>query len=152
MTIDECFNRIIEYGHVYNWCDDLRLLKEIYNKFPDSYTVLMPFAYSYLEELIRSMTSNYGRVPVDKEGNAQNHIVGYKLLQLALKENRNNKALVKLLKRDSIIKYFDKSTPYDRGNNRNSTVHAYLHPIFWTKESFEALIRDIADLSEFSGF
>ena len=49
-------------------------------------------------------------------------------------------------------KYFKDSTPDDSGNNRNSVAHGYMHSRFWTKESFEELIHDIARVSKHSGF
>ena len=41
---------------------------------------------------------------------------------------------------------------FDDGDNRNSTVHGYIHPRFWSQESFEKLIIDISKISKFSGF
>jgi len=37
-------------------------------------------------------------------------------------------------------------------NGRNSVMHGRIHPRFWTKESFEQLIHDIAVLSKYSRF
>ena len=53
---------------------------------------------------------------------------------------------------NEIKKYFNNSSIFDNGNNRNSVDHGYMHPRFWEKESFEALIHDIARISKFSGF
>ena len=61
MTIDDAFEEIMKYAHYWNWVPDWQVAKEIYEDFPNSYSVLSPFAYSFLEELIRSTTSEYGR-------------------------------------------------------------------------------------------
>lgn len=61
-----------------------------------------------------------------------------------------NKEYVNLL--EKIKDYYKQSTPLDNGNNRNSVDHGYMHPRFWTKESFETLIHDIAILSKYSKF
>ena len=44
------------------------MAKEIYSHIPEAYSVLTPFAYSYLEELIRSTTSEYGIPFLDRNG------------------------------------------------------------------------------------
>lgn len=41
---------------------------------------------------------------------------------------------------------------FDNGNNRNSTLHGYMHSRFWIKESFEELIHFIACGSKYAGF
>ena len=71
-----------------------------------------------------------------------------KLTDLAIKENSENKELVDLL--EEYKKYFESSTMLDEGDNRNSVNYGYTHPIQWTKENFEELIKDIARLSEFN--
>ena len=71
-----------------------------------------------------------------------------KLINLAIKENSENKELVDLL--EEYKKYFERSTRLDEGDNRNSVNHGYTYPIQWTKENFEELIKDIARLSEFN--
>ena len=60
MSVFEDIDQIIDYAHFWNWAPDWNVVKEIYQKVPDSYSVLMPFAYTYLEELIRTTTSDYG--------------------------------------------------------------------------------------------
>ena len=57
---------IIKHSHFWNWSPDWNVLFKIYDKFPDSYSVLTPFAYAYLEELIRSTTKEYGIKLYDK--------------------------------------------------------------------------------------
>lgn len=66
MNIDDDFKEIMLYAHYWNWLPDWNEVEKIYDTFPYSYSVLTPFAYSYLEELIRSTTSEYGRELLDK--------------------------------------------------------------------------------------
>ena len=49
MALQEDFNQIIDYAHFWNWAPDWGEVQRIYEKFPDSFSVLTPFAYSYLE-------------------------------------------------------------------------------------------------------
>ena len=51
---------ILDSAHWRNWRTDLKVLQDIYSNEPYPYSVLSPFAYSYLEECIRSTTSKYG--------------------------------------------------------------------------------------------
>ena len=76
--------------------------------------------------------------------------LGTALIKLVQDENKNNTEYVKLL--DEVKEYYKQSTPLDSGNNRNSVDHGYMHPRFWTQESFEKLIHDIARLSKYSKF
>lgn len=152
MTIDEAFEEIMQYAHWINWVPDLQVTKEIYQAFPNSYSVLSPFAYSYLEELIRSTTSEYGRQAFDKNWNEiKKRKVGMGLLNLAIKENQEkNPQYVNLL--IGIKSYYYESKVTDKGDNRHSVAHGYMHPRYWTKESFERLIFDIAELAKHSDF
>lgn len=150
MNINDDFNEILEYAHWRNWAPDIVLMKEIYRQFDDSYSILTPFAYCYLEELIRTTTSEYGRELLDKNGNPKKRKLGISLINLAQEENKDNIEYVELLQ--EIKDYFKTSTPLDSGNNRNSVNHGYMHSAFWTKESFEKLIHDIARLSKYSNF
>ena len=151
MDISEAFEEIMQHAHYFNWVPDLQVTKEIYEAFPNSFSVLTPFAYTYLEELIRSTTSEYGSELYDENGMPKRRSVGMKLVKLAIAENRDkNPKLIKLLK--EIKGYFVPSAITDEGDNRNSVVHGYMHPRFWNKESFEKLIFDIVKLSEYSGF
>lgn len=149
MNIDEDFEEIFNIAHYRNWLPDWNLVEKIYNAYPESYSILTPFAYSYLEECIRSTTSEYGREIVDKNGNEKYRRVGSKLVKLAIKEN-NDKNYILLLQ--EILDYFEPSKCDDEGNNRNGVGHGYLHPRFWTKESFERLIHDIARISRYAKF
>lgn len=150
MDLQNDFMEIMNYAHMWNWVPDWDVLQRIYDEFPESYSVLTPFAYTYLEELIRSLTSQYGREYRDANGNPLKRKVGYALLSLAIQENLNNPKLVALL--NNMQDYFSTSTPEDAGDNRNSTVHGYMHPRYWSKDSFEKLIHDIALLSPYAGF
>ncbi len=150
MNINDDFNEILAYSHWRNWAPDIVLMKEIYRQFDDSYSILTPFAYCYLEELIRTTTSEYGRELLDKNGNPKKRKLGISLINLAQEENKDNIEYVELLQ--EIKDYFKTSTPLDSGNNRNSVNHGYMHSAFWTKESFEKLIHDIARLSKYSNF
>ena len=46
MSVFEDIDQIIDYAHFWNWAPDWNVVKEIYQKVPDSYSVLMPFAYT----------------------------------------------------------------------------------------------------------
>ena len=145
------FDEICEYAHIWNWSPDWHMVKQIYSAFPDSYSILTPFAYTYLEELIRSTTSKYGIPLLDREGKKNNIKVGLKLVNFAIKENSENQEYVELLEKAK--KYF-KYDYYDshEENGRNKVLNGHLHPRFWSKEDFEKLIHDIAELSPFAGF
>ena len=138
MNINDDFKEILDYAHMWNWAPDISLMQEIYNKFDNSYSILTPFAYCYLEELIRSTTSEYGKEFLDKDGKSKMRKLGIGLIKLAQDENKGNTEYIKLL--DEIKEYYKQSTPLDSGNNRNSVDHGYMHPRFWTQESFEKLI------------
>ena len=150
MNINDDFKEILDYAHIWNWAPDISLMQEIYNKFDNSYSILTPFAYCYLEELIRSTTSEYGRELLDKDGKPKMRKLGIGLIKLAQDENKSNTEYIKLL--DEIKEYYKQSTPLDSGDNRNSVDHGYMHPRFWTQESFEKLIHDIARLSKHSNY
>ena len=60
MTIEDAFDEIMQYAHYWNWVPDWQLVKEIYESYPYSYSVLTPFVYTYFEELIRTTTIEYG--------------------------------------------------------------------------------------------
>ena len=150
MNLDNEFQEILNYAHYWNWAPDWLKVKEIYKKIPDSYSVLTPFAYSYLEEVIRSTTSEYGKELLDENKNPKRKKVGLNLIKLAKEENKNNTEYIKIL--NEVKKYFEESTKLDCGNNRSSVDHGYMHSRFWTKESFEKLIYDIARISKYSRF
>lgn len=152
MELDEAFNEIYNFAHMRNWGPDRDILRRVYQVYPDSYSVLTPFAYSYLEELIRSTTSEYGRELFNTDGTSKRYRkVGTKLIDLAIEENKVSKPeFVKIL--PEIKSYFSQSGPYDIGDNRNSVAHGYMHPRFWDQRSFERLIFDIAKLSKYAGF
>ncbi len=150
MNIGSDFQEIMEYAHFWNRLPDWQIAKKIYTEFPDSYSVLTPFAYAYLEEVIRSITSEYGREIIDESGKGKWRSVGSKLINLAIKENSNNQELISIL--EEVKGYFQPSQPTDCGNNRSSVVHGYMHSSFWNKDSFEKLIHDIAKISKFAGF
>lgn len=144
----KAFDEIIQQSHIWNWSPDWYVAKKIYQSFPDSYSVLTPFAYSYLEELIRSTTSEYGVEIYDSEKKPKRRCVGMKLIELAKKENEErNPEFVLLL--EEMKNYFKPSTGIDNGENRNSVAHGYMHPRYWSSESFENLILDLAKLSKF---
>jgi hypothetical protein len=151
MDIWQCFNQIMDYAHWKNWHPDWKVAAEVYQKVPESYAVLTPFAYAYLEELIRTTTSEYGMIILDKNGKPQKvRAVGMRLVKLAIKENNANTPYVEALMK--IKKYYNQSDWLDQGDNRHSVSHGYMHSSYWTKESFEDLIKDIANVSVFSKF
>ena len=146
MGIKNDFDVLIDNSHAFNGCPDLIIARDIYFNDKRTCSVLTPFMYAYLEEIIRSTTTEYGR---DLVCNTYRK-VGMSLIKLAKEQNIENKQYVKELNR--IKKYFQQSTATDEGNNRNSTVHGYMHPRFWTEESFELLMHDIARMSKYAKF
>lgn len=150
MSIYEDFDEIWSYSHFWNWSPDWLVVKEIYEKIPSSYSVLMPFAYSYFEEMIRTTTSEYGLPPFDRNHRPVKVKVGMALIKLAIKENIENAEYVKLLEKAK--KYFSYTENSSDENGRNKVLHGRLHPRFWSQENFEQLIHDIAEMSKFSRF
>lgn len=150
MNIKNDFQEILKYAHYWNWGPDWIIVQQIYSAYPDSYSVLTPFAYSYLEELIRTTTTEYGIELLDQNANPRNRKVGKGLIKLAKEENKDNTEYINLLNEIKI--YFNDSSILDKGDNRNSVDHGYMHPRFWTQESFEKLIHDIARVSKYSKF
>lgn len=151
MSIINDFDTIYDYTHMWNLGPDWIIVKEIYSKFPDSYSVLTPFAYTYLEELIRSTTSEYGVPLLNREGKKNNIKVGIKLVNLAIRENNENEPYVKLLEKAKKYFRYDYDDPHDE-NGRNTVLHGHLHPRFWDKDEFEKLIHFIAEMSPYAGF
>ena len=139
MSVLDDFNEIMDYAHYWNWVPDWNIAKEIYIKFPDSYSILTPFAYTYLEEMIRTTTSEYGIPPFDREGQSNKVRVGMALIALAIDENKENSEYIKAL--ESIKKHFKYCEVNSEQNGRNRVMHGHIHPRFWSKEAFESLIH-----------
>lgn len=151
MNIDSDFIEIMNYAHYWNWLPDWDVTQKIYQKFPDSYSVFTPFVYSYLEELIRSTTSEYGKEILDSNGKQLKRKVGRALINLAIEENKEkNNGYIEMLKESE--SYFNESKATDSGNNRNSVDHGYIHSRFWDKDSFERPIHDVARISKYANF
>jgi hypothetical protein len=150
MSINDDFREIMDYAHFWNWLPDWGVVQEVYQTFPNSYSILTPFAYTYLEELIRSTTSEYGIEVLDALGKPKKRKVGIELINFAISENSSNQDYITLLEKTK--SYFSPSKPADAGDNRNNVVHGYMHPRFWDKESFERLLNYIAALSKYSKF
>lgn len=150
MSIKDDFEEIMNHTHFWNWLPDWGVVQDVYKAFPNSYSILTPFAYAYLEELIRSTTSEYGLEVFDEAGDPKRRKVGIGLISLAIDENNNNRDYVALLEKAKA--YFVFSKPTDVGDNRNSVAHGYMHPRFWDEESFEQLLHDIAVLSKYARF
>ena len=94
MELNEAFDEIYNHTHMWNWGPDWEVLRNVYLGFPNSYSVLTPFAYSYLEELIRSTTSEYGRELFNTDGTSKEYRkVGTKLIDLAIEENKCNRKI-----------------------------------------------------------
>ncbi len=148
MSIEKDFEEIIKYAHLWNWSPDWNLVKDIYFNNPDSYSVLTPFAYSYLEEMIRTTTSEYSQ-PLFHNDELVRLQVGMGLIKLAKTENDDNIEYVRLL--DKIKYHYDVRRIYD-GNKRNYVLHGHRSPRFWSKEDFENLLHEIALLSPYSKF
>lgn len=150
MSVNDDLDIIGEYSHYWNWAPDWLIVKEIYEKVPDSYSVLMPFAYSYFEEMIRSTTSEYTSPLFDRNNKPVKVKVGMSLIKLAIEENKDNHQYVSLLEKAK--KHFSYTEISNDENGRNRVMHGRVHPRFWCKEDFELLIKDIADMSRFSKF
>lgn len=148
-NIENNFDIIIEYAHFWDWAPDWGIVKDIYENFPESFSVLTPFAYCYLEELIRSTTSEYGYEFKNEKGKEERR-VGQRLIAFAIEENSDKIPYIQLLQEAK--KYYDKSNFTDRGNNRNGVAHGYLPARFWKKEAFEELIAFIAEISKYAQF
>lgn len=133
MALQEDFNQIIDYAHFWNWAPDWGEVQRIYEKFPDSFSVLTPFAYSYLEELNRTTTSDYGLPLFDRNGQPVKVNVGMKLISLAIAENQNNQEYVKVL--EETKKYFKYIKVNNDENGRNRVMHGFVHPRFWSKRT-----------------
>lgn len=95
MPVFEDLEIILDHAHFWNWAPDWSVVKDIYSRIPESYSVLMPFAYSYLEELIRSTTSEYGIPFLDRNGKKFNFKVGMSLIKLAKKKMRINQSMLR---------------------------------------------------------
>ncbi len=159
INIDKDFKEILNYAHYWNWAPDWVVVQNIYYSFPNSYSILTPFAFAYFEQLIRSTTHEYSYGPYDKNGNSQEYSVGLKLIKLAINEakeqnpnfiNKDNSEYIKLL--EQAKEYFKKSDFMYNGENRNNVIHGYVPPKCWSKESFENLIYFIAKISKYAGF
>ncbi len=150
MILDSYFEEIMKYAHFWNWLPDWELVQKVYNEYPETYSILLPFAYSYLEEIIRSTTTEYGREIMDEKGVERKRKTGIDLINLAINQNRSNIEYVTILK--GLKNYFSKSKAINSGDNRNGVSHGYMHPRFWHKEDFEKLICDIAEISKYSKF
>lgn len=150
MSVFEDFDEIMEHAHFWNWVPDWNVAKEVYIKVPDSYSVLTPFAYTYLEEMIRTTTSDYGIPPFTRDGQPNKVRVGMSLITLAIEENKDNTEYTKAL--DNIKKHFKYMEVSSDENGRNRVMHGHIHPRFWSKESFESLIHEIAMLSKYCRF
>jgi len=140
------FNVIMKYAHCGNWLPDWQIAYEVYDNFSSSYSVLTPFAYSYFEEIIRSSTPEYDSGLQDEYGEPIPKKVSWKLIELAIEENVDNKKYTTLLQ--EMKRYFCKAAPQYKGENRHNVLHAFIPPISWDKETFEKLIHDIALLSK----
>lgn len=150
MSIRDDFQTILKYSHMWNWAPDWGVVQDVYAAFPESYSVLTPFAFTYLEELIRSRTSEYKMHIIDKDGHEHTHKAGQKLLKLARQENQDDQEFLILL--DEVAVYYGSGYADLGANNRNNVMHGSLHPRYWTKGQFEKLISDIAKLSPHAGF
>lgn len=150
MSIFDDFDIIWDHSHYWNWSPDWLVVKEVYEKVPNSYSVLMPFAYSYFEEMIRTTTSEYGLPLFDRHGKPVKFKVGMALIKMAIEENQANPDYVALLEKAK--KHFTYTEISNDENGRNRVMHGHVHPRFWSKEDFESLIHDIAEMSPFAQF
>ncbi len=150
MSIEKDFDEILDYAHMWHWAPDWALVKEIYKEEPLSFSVLTPFAYTYLEEIIRTTTSDYGTPLHDRDENPVSVKLGKNLIDLAIKENQSNTEYILLL--EQMRGYFKPMKDSPESNGRNKVMHGHWHPNLWCREQFEQLIHDIALLSKYSQF
>ena len=150
MSVFDDLDVIWGHSHYWNWSPDWLVVKEVYEKVPAAYSVLMPFAYSYFEEMIRSTTSEYSCPLFDRNGDPVKVKVGMALINMAIEENKENSEYVALLEKAK--KYFKYTENSNDENGRNRVMHGRVHPRFWSQEDFENLIHDIAEMSPFSQF
>ena len=106
MSIEDDFEEIMNHAHFWNWLPDWGVAQEVYQVFPNSYSVLTPFAYGYLEELIRSTTSEYGIEVFDEAGNPKRRKVGIGLINLAINELKTIEIMLYCLKKQRPILRF----------------------------------------------
>lgn len=150
MSVYDDLDEIWNHSHYWNWSPDWLVVKEVYEKVPTSYSVLMPFAYSYLEEMIRTTTSEYGLPLFDRNQKPVKVKVGMALINLAIEENKDNAEYVSLLEKAK--KHFTYTEISTNENGRNRVMHGRVHPRFWNQEDFERLIHDIAEMSKYAQF
>ena len=150
MSVFDDLDVIWGHSHYWNWSPDWLVVKEVYEKVPAAYSVLMPFAYSYFEEMIRSTTSEYSCPLFDRNGDPVKVKVGMALINMAIEENKENSEYVALLEKAK--KYFKYTENSNDENGRNRVMHGRVHPRFWSQEDFENLIHDIAEMSPFAQF
>lgn len=148
-TIDDLYD-IKDTAHFWNWAPDLHVVIEIYESRDDAYSILLPFMFTYLEELIRSTTSEYGMLDPRNSTNRRKK-VGKQLIRLAIKENFSNLNLVKVLEKIA-DKHYGGFNPFEYGENRNNVGHGVVHPKAWSEENFQSVVRDVAELAPYAGF
>lgn len=104
--------------------------------------------FTYLEESIRTLTSEYGMLEPN-ESNTKN--VGQKLIKLAIEENEDNTELVNIL--NSILNnHYQKFSLFEHGANRNNVEHGVVHSRLWSEEDFQSLVSNINDLGTYVRF
>ncbi len=150
MSVYNDLEEIWNHSHYWNWSPDWLVVKEVYEKVPNSYSVLMPFAYSYFEEMIRTTTSEYGLPLFDRNQKPVRVKVGMALINLAIEENKDNTEYIALLEKAK--KHFTYTEVSNDENGRNRVMHGRVHPRFWSQEDFEKLIHDIAEMSKYAQF
>lgn len=87
MAIYDDFNEILDYAHLRNSDHDWDVVREVYDILPTLYSVLTPFTYTYLEEMIRSTTAEYSIPLYKRDGTSVIVKRGNALIDLAIKEN-----------------------------------------------------------------
>lgn len=61
-------------AHFWNWLPDIQVAIEIYESRNDAYSVLLPFFFTYLEETIRSTTTEYGMLDPRNQSNRKKRL------------------------------------------------------------------------------
>lgn len=145
-------NNILLHAHYWDWTPDLIVVAEIYESRDDAYSVLLPFMFTYLEQSIRTLTSEYTMlVPNKPNKKTKKKAVGVGLINLAIEENKDNSELVTILN-SILIKHYQKFSLFEHGENRNNVEHGVVHPRFWSEEDFQSVVSDIDDLSPYIRF
>ena len=141
------FDILLADTHVGNWSKSLRIAKSVYKNIEDAQYILMPFMYTYLEESVRSMTTEYGALNGSEKSSKR---IGGGLVDLAISESDDSEQQ-KLL-RSIKQQYFRRFDGLMGGGNRNNVDHGVVPANDWSNEEFQKLVHDVAALTPYTDF